>query len=138
MVCGELAAPVLQEVVDEVNDLTGSEIRVAPIVNNWYGVVTVSGLLTGHDVVEQLTGAVLPEELVLVPRVMFDNAGQVTLDDMTPVQIQEALGTPVAVAQHPMELLSALSGQISPQDVMAPKPDWWGEQNHSILFPVEI
>ena len=136
--CGELAAPILQEVADELNKLAGSEVRVVPIVNNWYGVVTVSGLLTGNDVVKQLTGDVLPGELVLLPRVMFDNAGQVTLDDMTPVQIQEALGTPVAVAQHPVELLAALSDQLSPQDVLAPKPDWWGEQNHPILFPVEI
>ena len=138
VVCGELAAKILREVVDELNELTGSEVRVAPIVNNWYGVVTVSGLLTGHDVVEQLVGKVLPEELVLLPRVMFDNTGQVTLDDMTPVQIQEALRTPVGVAQHPIELLSALGGQLSPHDALAPKPDWWGEQNHPFLFPVEI
>jgi hypothetical protein len=108
------------------------------MVNNWYGLVTVSGLLTGHDIVEQLTGDVSPGESVLLPRVMFNNAGQVTLDDMTPVQIQEALGTPVGVVQQPMELLSALSGKISPQDVLAPKSDWWGEQNHPIPFPLEI
>jgi putative radical SAM enzyme (TIGR03279 family) len=138
LVCGELAAPVLQEVVDELNALTGSEVRVVPIVNNWYGVVTVSGLLTGRDVIDQLTGAILPGELVLLPRVMFDNSGRVTLDDMPPVQIQEALGTPVGVAQHPAEVLAALRGELSPQDVLAPKPDWWGEQNHSILFPIEV
>jgi hypothetical protein len=69
---------------------------------------------------------------------MFDNAGQVTLDDMTPVQIHEALGAPVGVVQHPVELLSALSGQFSPQGVLAPKPDWWGEQKHHGLFSLEI
>jgi putative radical SAM enzyme (TIGR03279 family) len=144
LVCGELAAPVLRQVVDELNELTGSQIRVVPIVNNWYGVVTVSGLLTGHDVVEQLKGDVgmgghtpVPGEMVLLPRVMFDNSGQVTLDDMTPDQIQAALGTPVGVAQHPEEMLAALRGELLPQDVLAPKPDWWGEQNHPILFPVE-
>jgi NifB/MoaA-like Fe-S oxidoreductase len=145
LVCGELAAPVLREVVDELNELTGSRVRVAPIVNNWYGVVTVSGLLTGHDVIKQLKDDVgadghppLPGEMVLLPRVMFDNSGQVTLDDMTPEQIQEALGTPVGVAPHPEEMLAALSGELLPQDVLTPKPDWWGEQNHPILFPVEV
>ncbi len=145
LVCGELVASVLGEVVDELNELTGSQVRVAPIVNNWYGVVTVSGLLTGHDVIEQLKGneeAVgrppLPDEMVLLPRVMFDNSGQVTLDDMTAEQIQEALDTPVGVAQHPEEMLAALSGDLLPQDVLAPKPDWWGEQNHPLLFPVEV
>jgi putative radical SAM enzyme (TIGR03279 family) len=144
LVCGELAAPVLRQVVDELNELTGSQVRVVPIVNNWYGVVTVSGLLTGRDVVEKLKGGVgtgdntpVPGEMVLLPRVMFDNSGQVTLDDMTPDQIQAALGTPVGVAQHPEELLAALRGELLPQDVLAPKPDWWGEQNHPILFPIE-
>jgi putative radical SAM enzyme (TIGR03279 family) len=145
LVCGELAAPVLGEVVNELNDLSGSQVRVISIVNNWYGVVTVSGLLTGHDVVEQLThpveagrGEPLPPEIILLPRVMFDNSGQVTLDDMTPIQIQEALGVPVTVVQDPTEMLSALSGRLSPPSVLAPKPDWWGEQNHPVLFPVEV
>jgi NifB/MoaA-like Fe-S oxidoreductase len=143
LVCGELAAPVLRQVVDELNELTGSRVRVVPIVNNWYGVVTVSGLLTGHDVLEQLKGDVgvgdhtpAQDEMVLLPRVMFDNSGQVTLDDMTPGQIQSALGTPVGVAQNPEEMLAALRGELLPQDVLAPKPDWWGEQNHPVLFPV--
>jgi hypothetical protein len=57
---------------------------------------------------------------------------------MTPIQIQEALGTPVTVAQHPGEMLAALCGELSPQDVLAPKPDWWGEQNHPMLFPIEV
>lgn len=139
VVCGELAGPVLDEVVRELNELTGSQVRVAPIVNNWYGVVTVSGLLTGHDVIKQLKGDAgnLPGEMALLPRVMFDNSGRVTLDDMTPKQIQQSLGTPVRVAQHPAEMLAALSGELLPQDVLAPKPDWWGEQNHPTLFPIE-
>jgi NifB/MoaA-like Fe-S oxidoreductase len=120
-------------------------VRVTPIVNNWYGVVTVSGLLTGQDVVQQLKDGVgmgdhtpVPSEMVLLPRVMFDNSGRVTLDDMTPDQLQKALGTPVGVAQHPGEMLAALRGELLPQDVLAPKQDWWGEQNHPILFPVEV
>jgi len=123
LVCGELAAPVLGPVLDELNALVGSRVSVQPVVNNWYGVVTVSGLLTGHDVVEQLgaagqtagrNGETSPlGDVVLLPRVMFDNSGRVTLDDMTTAQIEEALGVPVAVAQHPDEVLAALRGEIS-------------------------
>ncbi|GAB4526558.1 MAG: DUF512 domain-containing protein [Anaerolineae bacterium] len=145
LVCGELAAPVLREVVEELNELTGSQVRVVAVVNNWYGVVTVSGLLTGRDVIEQLTKragapghALQPDEMVLLPRVMFDNAGHVTLDDMTPDQIEEALGRPVRVAQHPDQMLAALRGELAPRDVLAPEPGWWGEQNHPVLFPVEV
>jgi putative radical SAM enzyme (TIGR03279 family) len=123
LVCGELAAPVLRPVVGELNALVGSQVSVQPVVNNWYGVVTVSGLLTGRDVVEQLgaadqtagrNGETSPlGEVVLLPRVMFDNSGRVTLDDMTPAQIEGALGVPVAVAQHPDEMLAALRGEVS-------------------------
>jgi hypothetical protein len=60
---------------------------------------------------------------------MFDNSGRVTLDDMTPAQIQEGLGIPVAVAQHPGEMLAALCGEFSWQVALSPKPGWWGEQN---------
>ena len=118
--------------VDELNALAGSAVRVAPILNNWYGMVTVSGLLTGHDVVEQLAGSIdpaAPGAAVLLPRVMFDNSGRVTLDDMTPEDIQAALGVPVLIAQHPDEMLAALRGELAWQTVLAPKPGWWGEQN---------
>jgi putative radical SAM enzyme (TIGR03279 family) len=132
LACGELAAPVLRGVVNELNALAGSAVRVVPIRNDWYGVVTVSGLLTGHDVVEQLRdslGPSSPGAAVLLPRVMFDNSGRVTLDDMTPDQIQAALGVPVLIAQHPDEMLAALRGELAWQAVLAPKPGWWGEQN---------
>jgi putative radical SAM enzyme (TIGR03279 family) len=132
LACGELAAPVLRQAVDELNMLAGSAVRVAPILNAWYGIVTVSGLLTGHDVVEQLRGSVdptMPGAAVVLPRVMFDNSGRVTLDDMTPDAVQAALGVPVLIAQHPAELLAALRGELDWQTVLAPKPGWWGEQN---------
>ena len=132
LACGELAAPVLRGVVDELNALAGSALRVVPVVNNWYGVVTVSGLLTGRDVVEQLRDSLEPASpgaAVLLPRVMFDNSGRVTLDDMTPAQIQDALGAPVLIAQHPGEMLAALRGELTWQAALAPKPGWWGEQN---------
>ncbi len=137
---GELAAPVLQEVVDELNLLVGSSVRVVPIVNNWYGQVTVSGLLTGRDVVEQLrpivradSSGAASEEIVLLPRVMFDSSVQVTLDDMRLVQIEAALGRPAAIARHPGDMLALLSGQPAQQATPVSEPGWWGEPNYPLL-----
>jgi NifB/MoaA-like Fe-S oxidoreductase len=108
-------------------------VRVAPIVNHWYGQVTVSGLLTGRDVIDQL-GTPGPDEIVLLPRVMFDYSAQVTLDDMTTAQIQEALGKPVAIAQHPAHMLAALRGETSyPPPAPVEEPGWWGEPYYSLL-----
>jgi NifB/MoaA-like Fe-S oxidoreductase len=115
-------------------------VRVVPIVNNWYGQVTVSGLLTGRDIVEQLRSIVqvagagaASEEIVLLPRVMFDSSAQVTLDDMRLVQIEEALGRPAAIAQHPADMLAILSGRPAQQAMPVSEPGWWGEPNYPLL-----
>ena len=133
LVCGRLAAGVLQRFAKELNALLGGEVRVQPVDNNWYGqVTTVSGLLTGKDVLAQIDGPegrIDVDELVLLPRVMFDNAGMVTLDDQTVEGLEQALGRPVRVAQHPGEVIEALQGAGDAEDMLAPKPGWWGEQN---------
>jgi putative radical SAM enzyme (TIGR03279 family) len=132
IVSGELAAPVLQKVVGELNARAGSTVRVVPVVNHWYGLVTVSGLLTGRDVIDQLGTAGL-EEIVLLPRVMFDYSAQVTLDDMTTAQIQEALGRPVAMAQHPAEMLAVLRGETLYPKAPVEEPGWWGEPYYPLM-----
>jgi putative radical SAM enzyme (TIGR03279 family) len=110
VVCGELAAPVLEPVCAELTTLLRTRIELRPVVNRWYGGgVTVSGLLTARDVVAQLAEVTSPADRVLLPRVMFDAAGRVTLDDMTPETIQATLGRPVVVAASPSEMVAALS-----------------------------
>ncbi|MCS7260796.1 MAG: DUF512 domain-containing protein, partial [Anaerolineae bacterium] len=109
VVCGQLAAPILQKVCDEMGALAARRITVFPILNHWYGGnVAVSGLLTGRDIIAQLRSRETHGQVVLLPRVMFDSTGQVTLDDMTPRDIEQALGVPVVVAQSPGDIWSVL------------------------------
>jgi len=78
-------------------------------MNNWYGGnVAVSGLLTGRDVIAQLQGEEIRGQTLLLPRVMFDSTGQVTLDDLTAEDIARALGTFVVVAQSPGDIWDVL------------------------------
>ncbi|MCR4406890.1 MAG: DUF512 domain-containing protein [Anaerolineae bacterium] len=108
MVCGTLIAPLMQKVTDELSALTGTVVHVQPVVNEFFGeTVTVSGLLIGQDVIAALRGHRLGG-LVLLPRVMFDAAGERTLDDLSPSDIQTALGLPVAMAGTAAELLQAI------------------------------
>lgn len=110
LVCGELAAPILESVCAELTARSGAHVAVRRVVNRWYGgSVTVSGLLTGRDVIARLAEASSSGDLVLLPRVMFDAAGHVTLDDMTLDDIQAALGRPVVVAGSPSEIVTALT-----------------------------
>jgi putative radical SAM enzyme (TIGR03279 family) len=89
--------------------LTGLEVEVIPVANDFFGpTVTVSGLLTGQDVIAALQGRDLGD-VVFLPRTMFDAAGEVTLDDMTPPEIGAKLGTRVEIAGAMGELVGLLA-----------------------------
>jgi putative radical SAM enzyme (TIGR03279 family) len=95
LVCGTLIAPLLES---RAAELSGVEIEVMPVENRFFGpTVTVSGLLTGRDVVEALRDRNLGDA-VFLPRAMFDASGELTLDDVSPDAIWEALGGRVEVA----------------------------------------
>jgi len=110
LVCGTLIAPVLEEVAAEFGQLTGLTVEVIPVVNEFFGpTVTVSGLLTGQDVIAALQqrtweGSDLGD-IVFLPRTMFEAAGEVTLDDMTPSGIGARLGTRVEMTGAMGELV---------------------------------
>jgi len=108
MVCGTLVAPLMQKVAGELSALTGTAVNVQPVVNEFFGeTVTVSGLLTGQDVIAALRSHRLGN-LLLLPRAMFDAAGERTLDDLSLDDIRAALGLPVAMAGTAVELLQAI------------------------------
>jgi len=114
LACGTLIAPLLEEMAKEFslslqdpvgNALLSTEIEVIPIENRFFGpTITVSGLLTGQDVVEALSGRHLGESLYL-PRPMFDASGKVTLDGMTVQDMETALGVKVTMAETMREVL---------------------------------
>jgi putative radical SAM enzyme (TIGR03279 family) len=111
LVCGTLIAPVLEEIAAEFGQLTGLTVEVIPVVNGFFGpTVTVSGLLTGQDVMAALQQRTLEGrddlgDVVFLPRTMLDAAGEVTLDDMTPLEIGARLGMRVEIAGAMGELV---------------------------------
>jgi len=71
--------------------------RVYAIRNDFFGdSVTVSGLITGGDIIDQLKGRKLGKKLVL-PQNMLRHGDDVFLDDVTVTDVSEALGVPVEV-----------------------------------------
>jgi len=81
LVTGTLFAPVLREAVAHLPN-----VEVVAVVNRFFGeTVTVAGLLTGQDVVEQLRGRELGG-VVLLPPAMFGGPEGQTLDG---VEIEE-------------------------------------------------
>ncbi|MBC7264648.1 MAG: DUF512 domain-containing protein [Chloroflexi bacterium] len=98
LVCGALIAPILTQLAVECSDLIGAQVRVLPVINQALGeTVTVSGLLFGKDVVSALQAQALGQ-VVILPRVMFDAAGERTLDDLTVDVLAERVNARVALA----------------------------------------
>jgi len=60
--------------------------------------VTVAGLLTGQDVIEQLRGCELGD-VVILPAAMFGGSEGQSLDGMWPQEIGEVLGREVVVEE---------------------------------------
>lgn len=109
---------------DFIKEMAGKAISNAPelkvnvyrIRNDFFGEsITVAGLLTGKDVLEQLKEASEKGELgekLLLPKVMLKADEELFLDDMTPKELSEALGVEVEfVGSDGAELLCALLGK---------------------------
>ncbi len=110
---GEAAYPLIKNIVDIAAEKWHNlECRVYPIKNNFFGgKITVTGLVTGGDIISQLKGENLGEEL-LIPAAMLRHEGDKFLDDVTLRGLKENLGLALRVVENDgYELLSALLGE---------------------------
>ncbi|MCI9124282.1 MAG: DUF512 domain-containing protein [Eubacterium sp.] len=95
---GLLAAPLLRKLADEfMRRFPGREIKVFPIRNDFFGEqITVAGLLTGHDLLEQLKGQDLGSCLLL-PCSLLRSGEEVFLDDLTVTELKNALQVKIVI-----------------------------------------
>ena len=95
---GLLAAPFLEKYMERIQErFPRVRIRVYPIENRFFGEsITVSGLLTGQDIWEQLKERDLGEKLLL-PCNMLRSGEEVFLDDWTVSELERRLKIPVSV-----------------------------------------
>ena len=110
---GVSAAPFIQQIVDAAQAQYPSlQGRVYPIRNEFFGeTITVSGLITGGDLINQLRGKELGQRL-LIPSNMLRAGEQVFLDDVTVDDVQRELGVPVVAvdAESGFDLADAILG----------------------------
>ena len=96
---GVLAASVFTKYILPGLDTIGNlrvELQVIP--NTLFGApVTVAGLLSGRDFIARLEGRDLGDGVYTTQRILND-AGELTLDDMTLPQISQRLGVPFRVS----------------------------------------
>ena len=127
---GLSAAPFVQEILDNAQKQCGNiKGTVYPIINRFFGeTITVSGLITGTDLMEQLRGKDLGERL-LIPDNMLRAGERVFLDDVTVEQVEEALGVTVVPvpADSGFDLADAILGrEVTAQcPVLPPEAEYY-------------
>lgn len=89
---GLLAYPYIRRMAERLEGkYRETRISVYPVKNDFFGeLITVSGLITGRDLISQLKGKCLGERLLL-PCSMFRSGETVFLDDITLEEVTEAL-----------------------------------------------
>ncbi|MBE6871812.1 MAG: DUF512 domain-containing protein [Ruminococcaceae bacterium] len=93
---GRSPAEFLQERVDTLEKTWHNfKCKVYPITNNFFGErITVAGLVTATDIIDQLGGKDLGQALY-IPKNMLCFDGETFLDDITVSELSQKLGVPV-------------------------------------------
>lgn len=97
---GKLAHPYLEQIAQCLNEkYPNVMVHVYQIRNDFFGErITVSGLITGQDLIAQLKGKVLGERLLL-PCNMLRDGEEVFLDDITLNDVKETLQVEIDVVK---------------------------------------
>jgi len=109
-VTGHLAAPALQKMAGDWQRYAGWRPVVCVVDNTFFGDdVTVSGLLSGHDLIRALRSLPADTDDVVLPSGPFGFDGRGTLDGVSVEEVGAAHPGRVHLASTPGELLRILS-----------------------------
>ena len=110
---GKLAYPYLKKMVDRlVEKFPNIKVHLYDIRNDFFGEnITVSGLITGQDLMTQLQRQKLGEVL-LIPCNMLKTDEDVFLDDFTVREVESTLQVPVNIVKSSgQDLIDAILGE---------------------------
>ncbi|GAB4405949.1 MAG: DUF512 domain-containing protein [Thermodesulfovibrionales bacterium] len=108
--------PYLKKFTDRFVEKEGIDITVIPLENSFFGKsVTVTGLLTGRDVIRTLSGKIevhedsSKEPILLIPDSVLRAGDGIFLDDISPRDVEETLGIKARVIEAtPVGLINGL------------------------------
>jgi putative radical SAM enzyme (TIGR03279 family) len=108
LVTGQLARSFLEPMVAQLPADGGLRAEVVAVANDFFGHgITVSGLLTGQDIIAAVRGG--DWDLVVLPPNAINGDG-LTLDDLSVPQIEAAAGIPITVGSY--DLAETLRGCV--------------------------
>jgi len=112
-VTGMLAAGGLEHhILSKLRTIENLEIELLPVENRFYGEhITVSGLLVGEDIYNQLKDKNVGNLVLLPPRVL--NHDGLFLDNWKPMDLEKKLGVPCVVYNQPLEKIVEFIGALN-------------------------
>ena len=94
-VVGNAVEQAFQPLVEQLNAVKGLEIDLVALNSKYWGQeITVTGLLTGQDLLQGLSGKDLGDG-ILLPSLMLKHDDTKFLDDMTVADVSQELGIPI-------------------------------------------
>ncbi|MEA5524588.1 TIGR03279 family radical SAM protein [Nodularia spumigena] len=94
-VVGNAVEKAFQPILQRLNAVEGLEVNMQALFSDYWGQnISVTGLITGHDLLLHLSGKDLGDG-ILLPKVMLKNGELVFLDDMTVAEVAEKLHTEI-------------------------------------------
>ncbi|HBV68449.1 MAG TPA: radical SAM protein [Clostridiales bacterium] len=109
LVTGVAAYNLIEELAQKIMEKLPLKINVVKIINSFFGErITVSGLTTGKDIIDQLKGKNFKN--IIIPNNMI-NDNNVMLDDLTVEDLEKELNAEIAVCDVDGEALLNLIAQ---------------------------
>lgn len=104
-VVGNAVEKAFEPLVQQLNAVQGLEVQLIALQSEYWGQeITVTGLLTGQDLLARLKGKDLGEA-ILLPSLMLKEGDTRFLDDMTVEELSRHLGVPILPVSGIEELI---------------------------------
>lgn len=124
VVTGTLAYNEVKAVTDSITKANPKiKIDTYKIINNYFGsTITVTGLLTGTDIIDQIKDKIKTEYLIMASNMfrkgyeLADNDEHIMLDDYTVEDIEKALGVKVLINDYTGEDLIDIINEHSKEE----------------------
>jgi len=102
--------PYLTRFIEKLKK-SGADIQAVPVENTFFGKsITVTGLLTGRDVIKTLHDFIKKDDILLIPDVVMKEGEEVFLDDIAKKDLEDLLAvTAVVVESTPKGLVDAVT-----------------------------
>ncbi|MFM7580598.1 MAG: DUF512 domain-containing protein, partial [Microcystaceae cyanobacterium] len=105
-VVGNAVEKAFEPLVNRLNQVQGLTVNLAALNSDYWGQeITVTGLLTGQDLIQKLSGRVLGDG-ILLPTLMLKHDDTRFLDDLTVEQVAQSLKTRIFCCQDIESLLA--------------------------------